>query len=369
MFKDLNINIDNLETAINEYFKQKYSNVNVALNPKKTTEKNKVYDINYDENYLFISIFIKDNGKYTIKVKEGKNQHEKEKLAQYIVEKCSCDINDVQEEAINETYTYKNIDSETIDGLITMFKTDELIESIDEVRNDGIRIIYKIIGLNKDKLTMTYYNTKKVVIQGKEKETFSYIRAIFDSIIGEEEVVKTLNENYKADTELSEIHRKYNEVMIYSKDEHSEEFKKSLLSTMYNLVVDCQKSTYTDFIFEPMRLLELHIIKTLYVDFGIRRPENTEKRRYNNLYVFKRDRGTGQVTFRNEDDRVKVADKGKEEYYLKAYNHIYNFRHSLYFHTDYNFELDTEIINHIEDIQEARNLILDTLRLIDEYYK
>ena len=40
MFKDLNINIDNLETVINEYFKQKYSNVNVALNPKKTTEKN-----------------------------------------------------------------------------------------------------------------------------------------------------------------------------------------------------------------------------------------------------------------------------------------------------------------------------------------
>lgn len=369
MFKDLNINIDNLETVINEYFKQKYSNVNVALNPKKTTEKNKVYDINYDENYLFISIFIKDNGKYTIKVKEGKNQDEKEKLAQYIVEKCSYDINDVQEEAINEAYTYKDIDLETIDELVNMFKKDELIESIDEVKNDGIRTIYRVIGLNKDKLTMTYYKTKKVVIQGKEKETFSYIRAIFDSIIGEEEVVKTLNENYKANTELSEIDRKYNEIMIYSKDKHSEEFKKSLLSTMYNLVVDCQKSTYTDFIFEPMRLLELHIIKTLYEDFDIRRPNNTRRRRYNNLYVFKRNEVTGEVSFRNEDDRIKVASKGKEEYYLRTYDHIYTIRHSLYFHAGYNFELGTEIINHIEDIQEARNLILDTLRLIDEYYK
>lgn len=368
MYIDLNINIDSIESVITEYFKQKYSEVKVALNHKKTKEKNKVYDINYDGNYLFISIFIKDNSKYTIKVKEGKNQDEKEKLAQYIVEKCSFNIGD-NEEGFNATYTYKDIDLETLDNLVDMFKLDEQIESIEKTISDEIKTIYRIVGINKDKLTMTYYKTEKVVIQGKEKETFSYIRVIFDSIIGEEEIVKTLNENYNADTELSEIDRKYKEVMIYSKDKHSEDFKKSLLSTMYNLIVDCQKSTYTDFIFEPMRLLEVHIIKTLYEDFGIRRPDNTERRRYSNLYVFKRDQYTEEITFRNEDDRVKVADKGKEEYYLRAYNHICKFRHSLYFHADYNFELELEIINHIEDIQTARTLILDTLTLIDEYYK
>lgn len=368
MFIDLNINIDNIESVITEYFKGKYSEVKVELNHKKTKENNKVYDINYDGNYLFISIFIKSNSKYSIKVKEGKNQKEKEKLAQYIVDKCSFNIED-NEEVCNSTYTYKYIDLETIDSLLVMLKLDEQIESIEETISNEIRTIYRIIGINKDKLTMTYYKTEKVVIQGKEKETFSYIRSIFDSIIGEEEVVKTLNENYNADTELSEIDRKYNDVMKYSKDKHSENFKKSLLSTMYNLIVDCQKSTYTDFIFEPMRLLEVHIIKTLYEDFGIRRPDNTEKRRFNNLYVFKRDKDTGEISFRNEDDRVKVANKGKEDYYLRAYNHIYKFRHSLYFHTDYNFELELEIINHIEDIQTARNLILDTLMLIDEYYK
>lgn len=369
MFKDININMDNIENIIRDYFLTKYLKVEISLDENKSNESNKVYNIYYDDNFLFISIFVKSNGKYTIKIKEGKNQEEKELLAKYIFQQCNGEDIASEEEAVNQTYTYKNIDIDTIEALVELLRNDELIDFIEEARKDDVRTIYKVIGKYKDKLTLTYYNTEKVVIQGKAKETFSYVRAIFDSTIGEEEVVQALNENYEADTGISDIDRKYNEVMIYSKDKHSETFKKSLLSTMYNLIVDCQKSTYTEFIFEPMRLLETHIIKTLYEVFGVKRPDNTEKRTYNNLYVFKRDKHTGDISFRYENDRVKVASKGKEEYYLRAYNHIYQIRHSLYFHGDYNFELGFEIINHIEDINTARSLIIDTLKLIDEYYK
>ncbi|MDK0789892.1 type II toxin-antitoxin system RnlA family toxin [Clostridium perfringens] len=361
MFKELLLNVDNIECVINDYFKEKYSNYKVSLNYKKTKENNKVYDVEFDGRRLFLSVFINKQGKVTLKVKEGKEQEEKELLATYIVNSPKCKI---ESEGNSKPLLFKNIDFNDFQNIISIIEEEEWCTSCNVKEDDSIKLSYKIIGRYRDVLTVNYFKTtNKVTLQGLHLEVFNYTTSFLNELLDVEDVVNTMNEACNNSIGVVTIEDKFKAIMPNSYDKHTEKLKKSLIKSVYNLEATCQDLTCTELIFEPLRALEGHIIVTLSKNYGVVKPY------VNNLSMFKYIEEDDIIKFRFKEDENKVAEKdNKVDYYIKAYKHIVKYRHR-YFHWNWNEDLVTDKQTlHLEDVEVAKGIILDTLNLIDEYY-
>lgn len=360
MFRELLLNVDNIESTINDYFGERYFNHKVTVNEKKTKSNNVVYDVVFDERALFMSVFINNKGKVTLKVKEGKEQEEKALLATYIKESPKCNFSG---DTKNKSITFKNIDFNDFNDVIDIIKYEEWCTSCNKAEDNEIKVAYKAVGRYRDILTINFYKTKnKVMIQGLPLEVFNYTTSFFNELLDIDEVVNTMNEACDNKIQVNSIEQKYINLMPNSHDKHNDKLKKSLIKSVYNLEVNCQDLTCTDLIFEPLRALEGHIIITLSKDCGVVKPF------INNLSMFTYDEENDIVNFRKNTDEDKVREKNnKVDYYKKAYKHIVKYRHR-YFHWNWNEELEQDLTLHVDDVEVAKGIILDTLKLIDEYY-
>lgn len=360
MFKELLLNVDNIESAINDYFKEKYSNHKVTLNENKTKPNNIVYDISFDRRLLFMSVFINKQGKVTLKVKEGKEQEEKELLARYIVNSPKCKI---QSDTKNKSISFKNIDFDDFNRVIDIIKDEEWCSSFIPSEDNAVKLSYKAIGRYRDILTISYFKTtSKVMLQGLPLEVFNYATSYFNELLEVDEVINTMNEVCNETIELTTIDDKFKSIMPNSYGKHTDKLEKSLIRSVYNLEATCQDLTCTELIFEPLRALEGHILITLSKEYGVLKPF------INNLSMFTYDEENDIVNFRKNADEEKVREKNnKVDYYKKAYKHIVKYRHR-YFHWDWNAELGQDATLHLDDVVVAKEIILDTLQLIDEYY-
>lgn len=360
MFKELLLNIDNIEIVINDYFREKYSNYEVTLNEKKSKTNNKVYDVKFDRRSLFLSVFINKQGKVTLKVKEGKEQEEKELLAKYIINSPKCKIN---EEIKSKNSSFKNIDFDDFENVISIIKEEEWCTSCSPTEDNKIKLSYRVVGRYRDGVTINYFKTtNKVTLQGLPLEVFNYTVSLFNELLEIDEVVNNMNEVCNENITVTTIEDKFKCIMSNSFGKHTDKLEKSLIKSVYNLEATCQNLTCTELIFEPLRALEGHIIITLSKDYGIVKPFKS------NLSMFTYNKDNDIVNFRNSADEDKVREKNnKVDYYKKAYKHIVKYRHR-YFHWDWNEELNQDLTLHLDDVEVTKGIILDTLKLIDEYY-
>lgn len=360
MFKELLLNVENIETVINDYFREKYSSYKVSLDEKKIKPNNKVYNVEFDGRTLFLSIFINKQGKITLKVKEGKEQDEKGLLATYIVNSSKCKlIGDTK----NKSISFNNIEIDDFKKVMSLIEEEEWCTSCTLTEDHDIKLSYRIIGRYRDGLTVNYFKrSKKVNLQGLPLEVFNYTASFFNELLDIDEVINTMNEACNNNIEIDNIEQKYVNLMPNSHDKHNDKLKKSLIKSVYNLEVTCQNLTCTDLIFEPLRALEGHIIITLSENYGIVKPYR------NNLSMFKYIEKDDIIKFKYDEDKSKVEEKDdKLDYYINAYRHIVKYRHR-YFHWGWNEELGKDTTLHLDDIEVAKEIILDTLKLIDEYY-
>lgn len=360
MFKELLLNVDNIESAINDYFKENYSTHKVTLNEKKTKPNNNVYDISFDGRSLFMSVFINKQGKVTLKIKEGKEQEEKELLARYIVNSSKCKI---KSDTKNKNISFKNIDFDDFNSVIDIIKDEEWCRSCIISEDNAIKLSYKVTGRYRDVLTINYFKTtNKVMLQGLHLEVFNYTTSYFNELLEVEDVINSMNEACNENIGVTTIDDKFKSIMPNSYGKYTDKLEKSLIKSVYNLEATCQELTCTELIFEPLRALEGHIIITLSKDYGVTKPFA------NNLSMFTYDEENDIVNFRKKIDEDKVREKNnKVDYYKKAYKHIVKYRHR-YFHWGWNEELGQDVTLHLEDVGVAKGIILDTLKLIDEYY-
>lgn len=360
MFKELLLNVNNIEIVINDYFREKYSNYEVTLNEKKTKQNNNVYDVKFDGRELFLSVFINKQGKVTLKVKEGKEQEEKKLLATYIVNSPKCKI---QGETKSKNLSFKNIAFDDFKDVISIIEEEEWCTSCNPTEDNEIKLSYRVIGRYRDGLTINYFKTtNKVTLQGLPLEVFNYTTSFFNELLEIDEVVNTMNEVCNESIGVTTIEDKFKGIMPNSYGKHTDKLEKSLIKSVYNLEATCQELTCTELIFEPLRALEGHIIITLSKDCGVVKPYK------GNLSMFTYDEDNDIVSFRKSIDEDKVREKNnKVDYYKRAYRHIVRYRHR-YFHWDWNEELSQDVTLHLDDIGVAKGIILDTLKLIDEYY-
>lgn len=361
MYTDLLLDNTKIEQAINTYFKMNYSNIKVSPNVKPNTNNftETRYNVDFDGKNLFLTVFLNSKGKTSLKVKEGKLQDEKVKLADFVIEKCKL----AEGSQSNRSILFKKIDFSDFKETLELIKEEELCTSIKEDKNDDDEVIYKLKCKYNDVVTITYKKTtSNVRVQGIPLILYNLCVSYINELVEVEEVVNNLENNFNQNISNSTVDEQFKLYLPNSYDKHTEKLKKSLLRSVYNLNITSQEYTCTELIFEALRALEGHIKITLSRDYEIK-----SSKAYGNLDMFKYDYDN-EIASIKHNAKTKIQRKNdKVDYYEAAYKHIVIYRHK-YFHWDFPDEFGNDGTVQIDNVDEAKNLIKDTLTLIDEYY-
>lgn len=357
MFKELLLDNSKIGDSINNYFNLNYDDVAITDDISDNDVYKKIrYNVRFDCKKLFLDVFINSSGKTTLGVNQGKMQEEKKKLAEFIVKECT--ISD--KENANKSSLFKNIDFEKFIAIINLIKQEDSCKEVTTEVDTKEKLIYKLKGRYNDTVTVTYFKTNSNLrVQGLSLLLYNLLISYIYEIIDVKDIVSELNNNLKQNVGEATVEEQYKFYLPYSYDKHTEKLKKSLLKAVYNLNVNSQEYTCTELVFEVLRALEGHIKITLYNDFNI-----TSSNKYGTLNMFIYDDESEEVLVKS---KYKGLMKDKAEYYKKAYKHIVIYRHS-YFHWDYPSGFGIDETKQIDDIDEAKSLIRDTLSIIDEYY-
>lgn len=363
MYKELLLDNSKIEQAIKNFFKIDYNNIKVIPEdkPNKSGFIETRYNVEFDNQKLFLTVFINSKGKTTLKVKEGKLQEIKLYLAEYIKEHCKIDNN----LAINnQSMLFKTIDFSDFEKTIKFINAEELCKEIRISKEDINEKIYKLKGSYNDIVTITFNKkTNNVRVQGIPLLLYNLCVSYMNELLSVDEVVNNLEENLGKSVSSLSIEEQYKSYLPNSYNKHSEKLRKSLLKAVYNLNVTSQEYTCTELVFEVLRALEGHIKLTLYRDYQV-----TSSKQYGNLDMFNYDYNRERASIKKDVRNKILSIKDRVEYYKKAYKHIVVYRHK-YFHWDFPNDFGNDETVQIDDVDVAKKLIKDTLKIIDEYYE
>lgn len=362
MYTDLLLDNTKIEQVIKKYFEINYNNIKVLPDVKPNTNNftETRYNVEFDDKKLFLSVFINSKGKTSLKVKEGKLQDEKAKLADFIIKECKL----ADENQKNKSMLFKNIDFSDFEETLELIREEELCTSLIKDKDDKKEVIYKLKCKYNDIVTVTYNkSTSNVRIQGLPLLLYNLCVSYINELVEVDDVVSNLEKNFNQNVSSSTVEEQFKLYLPNSHDKHTEKLKKSLLRAVYNLNINSQEYTCTDLVFEVLRALEGHIKITLNRDYEI-----TSSKVYGNLDMFKYDYDNEIASIKSQAKRKIKSKNDKVNYYEKAYKHIIIYRHK-YFHWDFPDEFGNDGTVQIDDIDDAKNLIRDTLKIIDEYYK
>lgn len=361
MYKELLLDNTKIEQAINDFFYIKYGGAKVE--PQNKPNNNGFieirYNVKFDGKSLFLTVFINSKGKTTLKVKEGKLQDIKMELAEYIKENCKMQSS----KECNKSMVFPKINFSEFEEVLDLIKEEELCEKTTPIKDDCNEVVYKLKGKYNDVVTITYNkNTTNIRIQGLSLLLYNLCVSYMNELVDVEEIVQNLEDNFKQNVSPSIIEEQFKYYLPNSYDKHTDKLQKSLLKSVYNLNVNSQEYTCTELVFEVLRALEGHVKITLSRDYEV-----TSSNVFGNLDMFKYDYDNNIASIKSKTKSKILRIKDRVAYYEKAYKHIVLYRHK-YFHWDFPDDFGNDGTVQIDDIKDAKNLIKDTLKIIDEYY-
>lgn len=359
LFKDLKLNRDNIERVIKIYAENSYTTY--SLNKTVKSPILTRYDLTFDNKKMFIDFHFNNKGGTTIQVNNGQEQEEKQKIAMFVSKHPLCLMADREEN--NRSMLFRDISEDNYNSIVELIKeeSENCVKVLAE-QNDKVKNIIKFEGRWADKVTLTYTkSTKSVRIQGRPLILFNEISSYFNEVVDIENIVETLENNFQQNVSKTSVDQQFKYYLPNSYDKHTDKLKKSLLKAVYNLNVTSQEYTCTELTFEILRALEGHVKLTLLRDFKVKSPN-----KYGTLTMFSFDETTDTAILK-EPVRTTVSDLKKIAYYEKAYKYIVIYRHKI-FHWDYPDTLGVDETVQIENLDDAKKIIVDMLALIDEYY-
>ncbi len=156
---------------------------------------------------FYIDFHFNSDGTTTIEDFGGSQEYNSIKLEVCKFIKDNCAINDSCDDS---WFVVKDVDKKDFDLILEILKDSEYnlnneIENIDENEN---RIIYKLTGKYNEKLTITYYNSKKVTLQGKRLLLFNEALSAFTEFLEIEDIPKCYNKLYKVNINKDAVREK-----------------------------------------------------------------------------------------------------------------------------------------------------------------
>lgn len=244
-----------------------------------------------------------------------------------------------------------------IDGV----KLDELEVIIDSLQNDFPDFKYNkvcasgrtqfYLSLNSMKLTVQWFNTQIVLIQGTASTLFQIVLSYFDELIEEHEVVPILRSVYKIGIDKSKIEKTYKDIFPKLPTNYPSSMKVLLQQSIVNMNIFVQGFDYGQYCFPSYRALEGHI-KYLLTKNGIQVHTTFD-----------------QFELVNTKYNLKSAyslDVNEKNNIERCYNLLHDKRHSIFHFGNIMGTTSVDTTRLISTHEEAVDLITETLTTISE---
>lgn len=355
MYKSLNLERETVCSNIETFLKQKEYTCNVLPFEDKGNRRRRV-QVTGDLEF-FVDFHFLDDGSTTIDLSSGKKHSVKTEIADFLKVNSNEILIDV--ESSNKWFIIENIKDEDFETIIVLilecvYYKNTLIEqgSIGQDR------MIKIRGSYNENLTIHYYNNnKKVMLQGRPLLLFNEAVVYFTQLIELEAIPKAFNDYFNVDVKKDNVEEQYQYYFPNSYSKIPNKPKKALYQSIYNLQLLGDMYEYSFLLFPALRVLEGHL-KVVLAEWGI--PMLT-----NNFSMFEFNDIKRKHSLKN--NFIGGLSTKQIEYIENAYNFFRRQRHSLFHWSNpSNIVDDTRMI---DNIGEAKGLVTDTFKIIDEFYR
>lgn len=204
---------------------------------------------------------------------------------------------------------------------------------------------------------MHYNTTSRIVIQGRPLLLFNEALVYITELVDLYSVPKLFNDNYKIEIKKDDILIQFESYLPNSCKYFQPKMKKVLLQSIYNLNLSGEMFTYDFLVFPALKALEGHL-KMILSEHSI----NIDQRGFEIFYST--DNGQNYILKDSYVDLITCTKKRK--YIEDAYGHYNRQRHTLFHWANPAAPFDQTRI--LESNGQARGLIMDTLKIIDQYF-
>ncbi|MBI3521197.1 MAG: type II toxin-antitoxin system RnlA family toxin [Bacteroidetes bacterium] len=316
---------------------------------KKNNDINYTYNVKIDKEIAMLSIYFNPTDETTtINYMVGSNQTLSYELAKTIKEHCSL------KEVLVSSFYIKKINKPELETVLEFVQ--EKGANIEEKKDIGTGIQYKIKGKHGGHITLKHFNTLSLQIQGKAALLFDDIIEILSELLPFKEVIEQQLKFYSANLTAGDILGEM-ENRIPIAFPHLHDKIKSIISPCFALkkIQGIEIGDYSSFAFPALRGLE-GILKDLLAPKCI--PDN-KKEGFGEFFEFN---NTHLKHFLNNETKAIIKDENKCRNIEKVYNYYSTQRHSL-FHVDNMIELTRTLSRN-----EAETIINSILNIIDDVY-
>lgn len=347
-YKGLPLDRDSLPGWIQEFVDNKFkkNEVSEIVQHKDTHHK---CIINGDDIEIILDLYFSNDGKTTISPSAGKHQDIKVELADFIVGKLKFKNSDVK----NRSYSIENLERDVFDELIDYLKQMDGVNLAKHKRSDvNTSDLWQFTSKIGDKITLIYYDKKKLQIQGKPLYLYNEVSVFLSAFVEFDEVIKNRQEFFDVeDVEINPI--KVKEEMQDSLPSAynilGDNLKKILAGSFALQKFDYPFEDYSPIAFPALKALEGYL-KQILLPYNIIVGKTFAT-------VFQLD-GTKHVLIQKHKGKIgnNVVIQSAEQIYA----YLFKNRHTL-FHTG-SVDADTRIV---ETKQEADMIVADVLSLIE----
>lgn len=356
-YKSLNLLQEKINEAIEYYFADKEEAILVTPLYSMKGTRNRV-DYTYRGEGNKIDFHFNSNGSTTIDLVPGILDEFKTNLANFLRESpiCSTSIGEALLTSDNPYFVFKKMKYEEVHTVIDMILEAGIDKEI-EVKNVTLHK-YTLKSKAREKVVVTYYfATGTTLVQGRPLTLFTEIYTMLMELTEVKEMPKIIEQNLNLQLEITngDVEELIEIYLPQSYEKINPALKKSLYQGIFNLYIQAKPFECSFLVYPALRAVEGHL-KYVMKEKGI--PLLKKK-----FSMF--DKIAYQVYEINFEYRHLFTSNQ-----LKSINSCYSFysvnRHSLFHWEEVEQPIDTTRM--IDNISEARSLIIDCFNKIDSYY-
>lgn len=327
---------------------------NERFNECEVQEIQQNKDIHYnckiraDGEEIILDLYFLQDGKTTLSPKNGKHQEVKVELADYIVKK----VKHYDADAKNMSFSIDNLEKSDFDELIEYMDQLPGVEKAEHVRHEAnTSDRYRYTNTMGDKITLIYYDKKKLQIQGKPLILYSEVTAFLSAFIDFDQVIKNQEEFLDVEIDAVNVREEMREILPTAYEILGDKLKKVLASSFALQKSDYPFEEFTPIAFPALRALEGYLNMLL-----------------NENDIFEENFGK---VFNKEDNRFVMLRKHRvkmHETLIEATEEIYDY-FSKHRHTLFHAGGIDATIRIIETRHEADLIVANVLKLIETTHR
>lgn len=389
IFKNLDLNREQLFETIKEFLATKpHLDAQVAdeLELKNATQGLYRCNISTNSGTFFLDMFYRTDGKTTLQSNNGNVQFSELKieLCRYIAKNCKKGV--TQKDKKDPWFIARSISYEDIESVISLIKESSFYESeLPHSEGNGFPT-WKFKGVQKETLTITYFNKLsggigKLLLQGKPKLLFLESIEIITKLFETDEISNKLNESgfFESHIDDSIIQDDIADLMSNSFDKlSSDQLRKTVKQALIFKNLKSNWEDYTVYTFPAYRALEGHlrwVLSELGIDW-LTKLNSKGQPMTTSFYMFDKVSSEGEYSYVLQSCyHMNVENKypTKKEQFLTYIGELYQIlsdERNSYFHWkkfEPGLSLDETAL--IEDEATARDIIVNCLTKIEEYYR